>query len=668
MLVHEGVSHGRVHWQPACDAAATVLALGDTQPSTFSAETTRVSRDFMRLASAVACHRDMSRWDTLYRVLWRITHGEPRLLEVATDPDISRLHTLERAVRRAAHKMKAFVRFRAVKSVASALPAAPECISENVAASSDETRYVAWFEPAQNVVERVAPFFARRFASMTWSILTPDCCVHWDRSALHFTPGLPRSAAPRDDALEDLWRTYYAHIFNPARLNLDVMRAEMPKRYWIDLPEARLVRDLAREAPRRVAAMLAQTRAPAEPLPADMQAEGDVGISPDVHGAVAAAPLSARASMRAVHRELEVPGAWDTVHDPGTLVAAYRAAHVSSRAPNGMVIDGARVVVGSAGWTDPTLTSGNVFYPPEANTPEERLRYYASRFSFVEVDATYYALPTRGMATAWAARTPRHFVFDVKAHALMTGHGADVRQLPDWLRRELPSRAAAANPGQDGRSERIYSRDLAPEIVAEVWTRFVDALEPLRASGKLGAVLLQYPKWFRPSRESAAALRAARDRLGDTLGAIEFRNRSWMEGRIGERTLALLRELDLAYVIVDAPPGTESSMPPTVAVTSSRLAVIRLHGRRESTWEARNDPATERYRYLYDRDQLAAWTRQMPDIAKQTQGVHVVCNNCHANYGTTNADEITEMLIDADGVRREMGRANGLRGRLLETA
>ena len=225
--------------------------------------TTHVPREFLQLASAVACHRDASRWDDLYRVLWRLTHGEPRLLDVATDPDVHRLSVMERAVSRAAHKMKAFVRFRAVSG----------------ATAQEDTRYVAWFEPAQSVVERVAPFFARRFASMRWSILTPSRCVHWDRDALHFTDGLPRSAAPSDDVLEELWRTYYAHIFNPARLNLDAMRAEMPQRYWVDLPEARLVRELTREAPRRVAVMLAQSQAPAEPMPDDARATSEVGLT-----------------------------------------------------------------------------------------------------------------------------------------------------------------------------------------------------------------------------------------------------------------------------------------------------------------------------------------------------------------------------------------------------
>ena len=590
----------------------------------------RVSREFLRLAAAVSCHRDPRRWDDLYRVLWRLTHGEPSLLEVATDPDVHRVSTMHRAVRRAAHKMKAFVRFRVVPSDDATKPA----------------HYVAWFEPAHDVTERVAPFFARRFHAMRWSILTPDRCVHWDRSALVFTAGLPRSAAPRDDALEELWRTYYASVFNPARLNLDAMRAEMPQRYWRELPEARLVRDLAREAPRRVAAMLAQSRGPAEPIPDELRASSELGSTPPRPPAIGAP--TARA-VRFDVRDLEHPGAWDPVHDPGTLAAARRAKRVSARAPRGIALGDGRVLVGAAGWTDPTLTAPGVFYPHDATTPEDRLRYYASRYPLVEVDSTYYALPSRGMATAWAERTPAHFTFDVKAHALMTGHGADVRQLPDWLRRALPRGAGASGA-------RVYARDLPPELRDEVWRRFLDALQPLHAAGKLGAVLLQFPRWFQPSRESAAALTRARDRLGDVVGAVELRHRSWMEGRVAARTLALLRDLDLAYVMVDAPQGMESSMPPTVAITSARLAVVRLHGRRTATWEARNDPATERYRYLYDRAELAEWTSRFPDIAQRTQGVHVVCNNCHANYGTTNVDEITGMLIEADELRRAMYR------------
>ncbi|MDQ3136859.1 MAG: DUF72 domain-containing protein, partial [Gemmatimonadota bacterium] len=326
---------------------------------------------------------------------------------------------------------------------------------------------------------------------------------------------------------------------------------------------------------------------------------------------------------------LDTPGA-DACHDPGLGAARARAEVLSCAMP----CTSARLRIGVAGWTDPTLTARGVFYPSGADTPEHRLRYYASRFPLVEVDATFYALPTRGMAVAWAARTPAGFTFDVKAHGLMTGHGADLRRLPDWLRRELP--------GELGTRGRVYGRDLPGTLLAEVWRRFLEALDPLRAVGKLGSILLQFPRWFVPSRESARALADARDRLGGDIGAVEFRHRDWMTGPVASRSLGLLRELDLAYVVVDGPQGMESSMPPVAATTSPRLAVLRLHGRRCATWEARNDPATERYRYLYDEDELAEHLRQILELSAQKAGaLHVIYNNCHGNYAVTNAAELT---------------------------
>jgi DNA polymerase len=196
-----------------------------------------VPRRFFELAEAAACHRDPARWALLYRILWRVTHGEPRLLEVAVDADVHRLLGYEKAVRRASHKMKAFVRFRAVEDDAG-------------------TCYVAWFEPEHRVTERVAPFFADRFPSMRWSILTPDACAHWDGGSLAFAPGVPRSAAPSPDALEAAWRTYYASTFNPARVRPTAMRAEMPLKYWKNLPEAELIAPLLADAPARVRRMI----------------------------------------------------------------------------------------------------------------------------------------------------------------------------------------------------------------------------------------------------------------------------------------------------------------------------------------------------------------------------------------------------------------------------
>lgn len=609
-----------IAWCPDDAPQGDLLAPTTTHP-TPAERRLRVPRPFLVLANAVVCHRAPERWSVLYRLLWRLGHGERALLDVATDPDVHAAHLLERGVRRAAHKMKAFVRFRAV------------------APNDDEgdPRYVAWFEPAHHVVERTAPFFARRFPSMRWSILTPERSAHWDGTALTYAPGVDRAAAPRGDDLEALWRTYYAHVFNPARVATDAMRAEMPKRYWANLPEATLVRTLTREAPARVAAMLAQVRAPAEPVPEELRGDGTPR------------------SLGTVPVMLDAPGAWDPAHDPGVGAALARDAAVAIDAPRGVMWEGCRVVHGVAGWTDPTLLAPGVFYPPDATTPEARLRHYASRYPLVEVDATYYTPPTRAMAAAWAARTPAGFVVDVKAYALMTGHAADVKRMPDWLRRALPATLRNAT--------RVYGRDVPAALHAELWSRFLNALGPLRDAGKLGAVFLQFPRWFEPTRESAAALRIARDRLGDMPAAIEFRNPAWVAGRTATRTLGLLRELDLAYTIVDAPPGTRSSMPPLVAVTSPTLVVVRLHGRRVATWEARNDPVSERYRYLYDPAELAAWVPRIRDaIGMARVGgafpvVHLAFNNNHANYGAVNARELAAMLIADDARALDAGRA-----------
>jgi DNA polymerase len=203
-----------------------------------------VPREFVELAEQVILHRSDERFALLYRLLWRL-QAEPQLLHIATDPDVAKARDLARAVSRAAHKMKAFVRFRLTTDL------------------EDREAYVAWFEPAHRVVERTALFFTGRFANMRFSILTPDACAHWDLERLTFTPGADPADAPREDALEDYWRTYYASIFNPARLKVGAMQKEMPKRYWRNLPEAGLIPELIAQAESRTAQMVRAT--PSEP-------------------------------------------------------------------------------------------------------------------------------------------------------------------------------------------------------------------------------------------------------------------------------------------------------------------------------------------------------------------------------------------------------------------
>ena len=212
--------------------------LGETKPAQ-KKPLFRVPREFISLAQTVGYHRDANRWNLLYRTLWRIKNEQPHLLEIETDEDVHRLIQMEKQVRRDSHKMKAFVRFRKV-------------------IRDEEEFFIAWHQPDHRIVRRVAPFFSRRFAGMNWTILTPDESVTWDQQSLQYGKGVTRSKAPDFDELEDLWRTYYANIFNPARVKVKMMKTEMPVRYWKNLPEANIIDDLLADAPRRVEQMIAQ--------------------------------------------------------------------------------------------------------------------------------------------------------------------------------------------------------------------------------------------------------------------------------------------------------------------------------------------------------------------------------------------------------------------------
>lgn len=609
-----------IRWRPEDDEQEALFTDASITPDARAARTTtRIPKAFIDIAPDVACHSDPARWDLLYRVLWRLASGERHLLDVFVDDDVHALHQLAKAVRREGHKLRAFVRFRLVGD------------------GTAHERYVAWFEPRHDVVAREAPFFARRFPAMRWSILTPDISAHWDGEAIEYRAGVLRAEAPSGDALEDLWRTYYANIFNPARVKPRMMRSEMPVRYWKHLPEASLIAPLLRAAPARVLQMIDRAR--------DAASRPSEGALPAAR-AMAAAPSRGRADAPASER----------VSDD-ILAAAERAIRArairDSRgvAPGASPVRGARVRVGTASWTDPTMTARGVFYPDDVRgSASARLAFYASHFSFVEVDATYYALPSERNARVWAERTPEGFTFDIKAHALMTGHATPVSRLPADIGDALPGSLT-------GRTE-VRTRELPDEIVDELWRRFLGALAPLEGAGKLGALLLQMPRDFLPSPESERAIERLRERAGAAqLCAVELRHASWMtDRRQCARSLDLLRAHDLAHVMVDAPPGFATSMPPVVAVTSERLAVVRLHGRRRETWERPVAVTSERYRYLYDAAELGEWVPRIIDVAQRTQGVHVVMNNCHANYGASNADEITALLIEADEERRRISR------------
>jgi uncharacterized protein YecE (DUF72 family) len=306
---------------------------------------------------------------------------------------------------------------------------------------------------------------------------------------------------------------------------------------------------------------------------------------------------------------------------------------------------------GSASWTDPTLVRSGLFYPRGASTAEKRLRYYASRFSMVEVDASYYALPTVAQARSWVERTPDDFRFNIKAFSAMTGHPVELRALPKELAGGLPGRMKAR--------KKARVAELPEELVEACWQRFLAAAEPLSEAGKLGAVLLQFPPWFTATRGNARRIVECRTRLGDLPGAVEFRHRSWLDDSRWARVQDLLRDQGMTYVAVDAPRGFETALPPWRAVTNPRLAMVRFHGRNRATWEGGGSTAAERFDHLYTPEELGEWVDGVRELSDQAEEVHVVMNNCTYDAAQLGGYGIAALLREATALLGASGEGTG---------
>ncbi len=271
-----------------------------------------------------------------------------------------------------------------------------------------------------------------------------------------------------------------------------------------------------------------------------------------------------------------------------------------------------RIRIGTASWTDPTLTKETDWYPKRSMSAEERLRFYAAR---------------------WLARTPDEFLFDIKAFGLFTGHGVKREAVWPDVAEALP----------DGGKPNVYLDHLPVEAVDLAWEHFRQALMPLHSAGKLGAVFFQFPPWFRPSRRSRAILHELAERLPDYDLAVEFRHASWLAEPDRARTLDLLERHRLAHTCVDEPQGFPTSVPPVLAVTAP-LAVPRLHGHNEENWERKGITPAERFRYLYSPQELEAWAPRIEDLATNARETHVLFNNCYRDYGVRNAAQLAALL------------------------
>ena len=295
------------------------------------------------------------------------------------------------------------------------------------------------------------------------------------------------------------------------------------------------------------------------------------------------------------------------------------------------------ILIGTASWTDRSLVESGRFYPPEAKTSEDKLRYYATQFPFVEVDSSYYSLPSVRNATLWAERTPDGFCFDMKAFRLFTGHQTPPDALPKDVREAL-------GPLPQGKRNWYY-KDLSEQQRESLWARFENALGPLTLNQKLGAVIFQLPPWLGPNEQTRRHLQYCADRLDPSPIAIEFRNRYWLDDAHRRETLAFLRENGLAYVVVDEPQGFGSSVPQVWEVTNPELAVLRLHGRNAATWEEKGLAASsERFNYLYSDEELEGFVDPLQRLATEARSIHVTFNNNYQDYSQRNARQLMEML------------------------
>jgi len=303
----------------------------------------------------------------------------------------------------------------------------------------------------------------------------------------------------------------------------------------------------------------------------------------------------------------------------------------------------AEIRIGTCSWADEALSK---HWYPKGLPAGERLGYYAQHFDTVEVDSTYYRLPAEEMVQRWAERTPDGFVMHVKAFGLMTRHPVKLEALPPDLRDDAPT-------DDKGRVERP-SRDFR----GEVFRRFLEALEPLRAEGKLGGILFQFPSYVVYKDRSLDYLRWAHEQLGDDEMLVEFRHVSWLDDEHRDETLRFLEQLGATNVIVDAPriEGAKNLSPTVLALTSPNV-YVRFHGRNAGTWNKRGGGASERFDYLYSPEELGEWVDPLRELAGQAEQAYAFFNN-NATSPDGRGGRMAQAAANAKELQRLLQSAN----------
>ncbi|MFO8060309.1 MAG: DUF72 domain-containing protein [Bacillota bacterium] len=299
------------------------------------------------------------------------------------------------------------------------------------------------------------------------------------------------------------------------------------------------------------------------------------------------------------------------------------------------------VRVGTCSWADRGMVKS--WYPEEFRSPPKLLDYYCKHFDTVEVDSTYYAIPDPEICARWARRTPEGFIFHVKAFGMMTGHSVKPRQLPASLRE-----------GFDYSLTRYGNlKNPPPEMIRGCFEHFIRAVEPLNRAKKLGLILLQFPPYFTAGdpgqyRRNLAWIRRCREVMPEHRLAVEFRHRSWFADEVAGEVAQLLGDENVTLVAVDEPQVGEKSIPPVIRATGS-CGYVRFHGRNRATWDRPVKSAAERFRYLYDEEELREWVEPLRRLEDQTETTYAMFNNCFADYAPANALTMAGLLREAGG-------------------
>lgn len=299
-----------------------------------------------------------------------------------------------------------------------------------------------------------------------------------------------------------------------------------------------------------------------------------------------------------------------------------------------------RICIGTCSWTDRSLVESGLFYPPWCTSPYSRLQFYASIFPTVEVDSTYYALPSPKTSVLWAQRTPNDFIFHIKMFRLFTFHWTEPASLP----RDLQPLAPATAKG------RFYLRDTSKELADALLKRFCNALMPLKEAGKLGVILLQFPPWVAPGKGALEHILSLQGRLEGFTLAVEFRNGAWLAEERREHTLQWLRAHRLVFVAVDEPQGFRSSVPPVAEVTGD-VGYVRFHGRNRATWEASAQTSAARFDWYYSDEELEEWVPRLMAMREQARVTYALFNTNNGDQGPRNALKLAHLL--GEGVRSQ---------------